>query len=132
MFAMATTAEATEIVRAPLITGQETGFWLHPGDTVEINFYPYQQGNRMFSTWHADLSYLLKPDDPKYGPPIIEFAWKDMANPNDQWHVWRSVAVEYYWSKTTQILYSGSNTIGYRFRYETYTENIIYIHAIVQ
>lgn len=132
MFATVTMAEAQTIVRPSLTIGQETGFWLHPGDTVEINYCPYEQGNKMFSTWHEDLSYLFKEDNPSYGPPIVEFAWKDMGNPNDQWHVWRSAAVEYYWPKTTQNLYSGSDTIGYRFRFKTHTENMIYIHAKVQ
>jgi len=35
--------EPRTIVVAPLtVVGQETGFWLHPGDTVELNYYPYQ------------------------------------------------------------------------------------------
>jgi len=63
---------------------------------------------------------------------VVEFAWKDMGNPNDQWHVWKSAMVEYSWPKTKQNLYSGSDTIGYRFLYKTQTENMIYIHAKIQ
>ena len=131
MFATVTTVEAREVVRAPLITGQQTGFWLYSGDTVEINYYPYQQGNKMFFTWHESLYHLWYADDPKFGLTKVDFYWKDMSNPNDQWHHWRTANVEYYWPKTTQNLYSGSSSIGYKFVYKTYSDGI-YIHAIVQ
>ena len=54
----------------------------------------------MFSTWHESLAHLWHAEDPGSGLTKVNFYWKDMSNPNDQWHYWRTANVEYYWTKT--------------------------------
>lgn len=113
-------AEANTIVYAPIITGQETGFVLYPDDLAVIYYFPRQQGNRMFTAWHTNLVAL----DQAAG---MDFYWKDTSNPNDYWHLWRHAAVG-YWPKTSQNLYSGSNTIGYKFEFRQWTDYPLPIH----
>jgi len=127
VFAMAMPVSAVKT--ETLTTGQETGFWVWGGETVEVYYSPNQQGNKMFSTWHQSFYNFCCED----GLTKVNFYWKDNSKPNDQWHSWRSAAVGYYplIPKTTQNLYSGSSSICYKFVYQTYS-NGIYVYAKVQ
>ena len=130
MFAIAMPVEAKTVVLPALVTGQETSFMIYEGDTVEISYSPGQQGNKMFYTWHESLYHVWHADDPGFGLTKVNFYWKDLSNPNDPWHHWRSASVNYVWWTTTQNLYSGSSSIGYKFVYQTYTDaQCVYLKA---
>lgn len=116
--AMAMPASARTVVYPAIVTGQETGFWLYPGEIAEIHYFPNEQGNKMFTAWHTNLWMWDQ-------AAAMTFYWKDTANPNDQWHEWRDAAVGCYCPKTTQNLYSGSNTIGYKFAFQQWTRHML-------
>lgn len=125
--AMSTAVEARTIVRAPIIIGQETGFVFYPEDTVEICLFPNQAGNLEFTTWHSNLLQGSIGE----GLVSVSFYWKDTAGDN-QWHHWKDDTVRCYWPKTRQNLYSGSNTICYKFVYKQWTNYPIPIHIVVR
>lgn len=129
--AMSAAVEARTIVKAPIVIGQETGFVFYPEDTVEICLFPNQAGNLEFTTYHSNLMQGWKVDDPGAGLVVVDFYWKDTAGDN-QWHHWRSASVNCYWPKTEQNLYSGSNTICYKFVYSQSTQYPIPIHIMVK
>ncbi len=115
---MAMPATARTVVHPSIVTGQETGFCLYPDEIAEIHYFPNEQGNKMFTTWHTNLWMYDQ-------AAAMTFYWKDMANPNDQWHEWRDASVGCYWPKTTQNLYSGSSTIGYKFAFQQWTSQML-------
>lgn len=127
LVAMSTAVEARTIVRAPIIIGQEAEFVFYPEDTVEICLFPNQAGNLEFTTWHSNLLQGWNGE----GLVAVSFYWKDTAGDN-QWHHWRDSTVHCYWPKTEQNLYSGSNTICYKFVYKQWTNYPIPIHIMVE
>lgn len=113
--AMATPATATK--EYTISTGEEICIFLTVDENDAVVYYsPQEQGNRMFEAWHT--AFL------NYGKVAgMTFYWTDTSVPNHQWHEWRNTAVRFYWPKTTQNLYSGSNTIAYKFAFRASSIN---------
>lgn len=129
--AISMTVKADTIIKAPIIIEQETGFVFCSGDIVEICLFPNQAGNLEFTTWHSNLLQGWDIGNPNAGLVVVNFYWKDTAGDN-QWHYWRSDSVNCYWPKVKQNLYSGSNTVCYKFVYKQWTQYPIPIHIMVR
>lgn len=107
----AVVAPATATKEYTISTGEEICIYLTVDENDTVVYYsPQEQGNRMFKAWHTSfLNY-----DKVAG---MTFYWTDTSVSNHQWHSWRNTGVGFYWPKTTQNLYSGSNTIAYKFAF---------------
>ncbi len=107
--AMATMPAAAATREYTIFTGEEICIFLTVDENDAVVYYsPQEQGNRMFKAWHTAMLNYNKAAG-------MTFYWTDTSVSNHQWHAWRNACVGFYWPKTTQNLYSGSNTIAYKF-----------------
>lgn len=120
-----------EIVHGVMQKGAKEDFWVYEGQIGTLYFTPYQTGAWTFTTWHESLYHLWYADDPKFGLTGVDLYWKDMSNPNDQWHWWKTMPVDYVLFKKSATLYSGNKNIGYKFVWKTYSDGIL-VFALVQ
>ena len=113
----ATTMPVSATKEYTISTGEEICIFLTVNENDAVVYYfPQEQGNRMFKSWHT--SWL------NYGKAAgMTFYWTDTSVPNRQWHAWRNAAVGFYWPKTVQNLYSGSDTIAYKFAFRASSIN---------
>ncbi|MFA7170103.1 MAG: hypothetical protein WC178_04615 [Candidatus Paceibacterota bacterium] len=98
-------------------TGQQIKTWTpsYPEAQAVVFYYPHEKGTRTVSIWH-DM-YI---NDDEYG--ITEYYWKDTSNPNDTWHKFHQEAFGFLF-RTNVKLWSGSNTIGYKFVITNYDDD---------
>lgn len=108
-------------------TGQEKVVNLYPWpqEHAYVFYYPHEQGSRTFTAWHQDI---FEPE----AAGTVEFYWKDTAVPNDPWHHWATKPIHCYWPRYKTTLYSGSNTIAYKFSVAHHSSTPIDIHIMVK
>lgn len=85
-------------------------FVIHPGIS-EVIFEPWVTGCWWFKPWHffsfAPKSYIA-----------VFTYWRDVSNPNDQWHYWPGgglVGYYYFLPAYRTLLYNGKSSIAYKF-----------------
>jgi len=120
----------SSLVRANTIeytvqTGETIVVMLPQDDTAIVYYSPHEQGTRWFTSWHESALYWDK-------VAAMTFYWRDSSVPNDPWHSWRNAAVGFLWPKVEQSLYSGSNTIEYKFVFKQWTAVVLGIRVSIQ
>ena len=90
-----------------------------------VYYSPNEQGTRTFTSWHSSVIAFDK-------VAAMSFYYRDASVPNDSWHQWANSSVNYLWPKATQSLYSGSNTIQYKFVFQEWTTPAMSIHVEIQ
>ena len=106
-------------------TGEEIDFMLYNSDMSTVYYAPQEQGTTDFTSWHSTLAAFDK-------VAAMSFYYRDTSIPNDPWHWWRNAAVGYLWPKVAQSLYSGSDTIEYKFTFQQWTTPLMVIHVEIE